>query len=65
MTKRTIKVQYIFEVVYKIKEDSDFEARRKILDHCGMVAGKVHSTLPDDEIDWEVDVHPTYHKFVK
>ena len=39
--------------------DSKEEARQKVLQHCGLVmGGSIHSTLPDDEINWAFDIHP-------
>jgi len=45
----------VFDVVAKNKED----ARQKVLQKCGLVmGGSIHSTLPDDEINWAFDKHP-------
>ena len=44
-----------FEVAATDRE----EAERKILEDCGMVMGRgVHSTLPDEQINWAFDTHP-------
>ena len=35
------------------------EARQKVIQDCGMVmGGNVHSTLPDEEINWAFSTHP-------
>lgn len=45
----------VFEVVATDRE----EAERKILEDCGMVMGRgIHSTLPDEQINWAFDTHP-------
>ena len=45
----------MFEVVATDRE----EAERKILEDCGMVMGRgIHSTLPDEQINWAFDTHP-------
>ena len=35
------------------------EARQKVIQDCGMVmGGNIHSTLPDEEINWAFSTHP-------
>ena len=42
--------------------ESKEEARQKVLQNCGLVmGGSIHSTLPDDEINWAFDKHPNKH----
>ena len=44
--------------INKIAKDRE-EAERKFLEDCGMVMGRgVHSTLPDEQINWAFDTHP-------
>ena len=39
--------------------ESKEDARQKVLQNCGLVmGGNIHSTLPDDEINWVFDRHP-------
>ncbi len=61
MKKRVYRVrtQYIFEGVFEVVAESREEARQKVIQDCGMVmGGNIHSTLPDEEINWEFDIHP-------
>ena len=61
MKKKVYKVrtQYIFEGVFDVVADSKEEARQKVLQNCGLVmGGSIHSTLPEDEINWVFDRHP-------
>ena len=61
MKKKVYKVrtQYIFEGVFDVVADSKEEARQKVLQNCGLVmGGSIHSTLPEDEINWAFDRHP-------
>ena len=61
MKKKVYKVrtQYIFEGVFDVVADSKEEARQKVLQNCGLVmGGSIHSTLPEDEINWTFDRHP-------
>ena len=54
-----IRTQYVFEGVFDAVADSKEEARQKVLQDCGLVmGGSIHSTLPDDEINWAFDIHP-------
>ena len=61
MKKRVYRVrtQYIFEGVFEVVAESREEARQKVIQDCGMVMGRnVHSTLPDEEINWAISTHP-------
>ena len=54
-----VRMQYIFEGVFDVVADNKEEARQKILQNCGLVmGGSIHSTLPDDEINWAFDKRP-------
>ena len=54
-----VRTQYVFEGVFDVVAESKEDARQKVLQNCGLVmGGSVHSTLPDDEINWAFDIHP-------
>lgn len=54
-----VRTQYIFEGVFEVLADSKENARREILQDCGLVMGRsIHSTLPDEEINWAFSTHP-------
>ena len=54
-----VRTQYIFKGVFEVVAESREEARQKVIQDCGMVmGGNIHSTLPDDEINWAFDRHP-------
>ena len=39
--------------------ESREDARQKVIQDCGMVmGGSIHSTLPDEEINWAFSTHP-------
>lgn len=60
MKKRVYRVRtrYIFEGVFEVVAESREEARQKVIQDCGMVmGGNVHSTLPDEEINWAFSMH--------
>ena len=61
MKKRIYRVrtQYVFEGVFEVVAESEEEARQKVIQDCGLVmGGNVHSTLPDEEINWAFSMHP-------
>ena len=54
-----VRTQYVFEGVFEVVAESKEEARQKVLQNCRLViGGSIHSTLPDDEINWAFDKHP-------
>jgi|GEM_PF-114745 len=54
-----VRTQYIFEGVFEVLAESREEARQKVIQDCGMVmGGNIHSTLPDEEINWAFSMHP-------
>ncbi len=60
MKKRVYRVRtrYIFEGVFEVVAESREEARQKVIQDCGMMmGGTIHSTLPDDEVNWFFSMH--------
>ena len=54
-----VRTQYIFDGVFEILAESEEDARQKVLQSCGLVmGGSIHSTLPDEEINWAFSTHP-------
>ena len=54
-----VRTQYVFEGVFDVVAESKEDAQKKVLQDCGLVmGGSIHSTLPDDEINWAFDRHP-------
>ncbi len=54
-----VRTQYIFEGVFEVVAESKEDTRQKVLQNCGLVmGGSIHSTLPDNEINWAFDRHP-------
>ena len=54
-----VKTQYIFKGIFEVFANSKENARQKTLKDCGLVmGGSIHSTLPDEEINWAFDTHP-------
>lgn len=54
----TVKTKFVFEGEFYITAKSKAEARGFVENHCGLViGGNIHTTLPDEIIDWNFDVH--------
>mgnify|MGYP000970798855 FL=1 len=54
-----IRTQYVFEGVFDVVAESREEARQKVIQDCGMMmGGTIHSTLPDDEVNWAFSTYP-------
>ena len=59
MKKIEVKVRYLFEGTYTVAADDRNDARTMVTRDCGLVlGGNIHTTLDDDDVDWEFDVHP-------
>ena len=59
MKEYAVKTQFIFEGKFYIKAGDKTLAREYVEKHCGLVInGDIHSTLPDDVVDWDFPVHP-------
>ena len=54
-----VYTEYVFDGVFDVVAESKEEARQKVLQDCGLVmGGSIHSTLPDEEINWAFSTHP-------
>ena len=55
----TIKTKFVFEGVFFVRANNKAQAKQYIKDHCGLViGGNIHSTLPDEDINWNFCLHP-------
>ena len=55
-----VRTQYAFEGVFDVVAESEEDARQKVLQNCGLVmGGSIHSTLPDDEINFRAMLSTT------
>jgi len=58
-----VVTEFTFKGIFKVKADSQAEANDMVRTDCGLVlGGDIHSTLNDEDIDWDFDTHP--HKKV-
>lgn len=54
-----VKARYVFDGIFRIKAESRKEARESIEKYCGLVmGGSIHTTLGDEDIDWNFGIHP-------
>ena len=54
-----VRTQYIFKGVFEVVAKSREEARQKVNRNCGLLmGGSIHSTLPDEGINWAFSTHP-------
>ena len=58
-----VETHFTFKGIFKVKATSSEQATEYVEKHCGLIIGRVHTSLSDDCIDWEFDAHP--HKEVK
>lgn len=54
-----VKTKFVFEGTFTVKAHDKEQAREYVEKHCGLVlGGDIHTTLPDEIIDWNFNVHP-------
>ena len=54
-----VKTQYIFKGIFEVLAENKEDAQQKVLQDCGLVmGGRIHSTLPDEQINWAFSTHP-------
>ena len=56
-TLREVPVAYTFRGVFKVRASSDREAEQLVRDHCSVCGPVPHSSLPDGDVGWDIDVH--------
>ncbi len=59
MKKYAVKTRFIFEGHFIVKASSMLEAKEYVSLHCGCVIGNIHSTLSEEDVDWDFNVHST------
>ena len=55
-----VETEFIFSGVFYVTAKNKQEAIEYVEKHCGMVTGlgDIHSTLPDEDVNWDFPVHP-------
>lgn len=53
-----VPTKFVFSGTFRIKAESQEQAEEYVQKHCGLVlGGEIHTSLPNDEVDWEFNVH--------
>ena len=59
MAKYVVNTRFVFSGVFEVEADSKTKARELVMKECGLVmGGNIHTTLDDEEVDWDFDTHP-------
>jgi hypothetical protein len=59
MKRYKVATRFTFNGFFIVDADTVSSARQEVRNHCGLVlGGGIHTTLAEDEIDWEFSVHP-------
>jgi len=59
MPEYAVKTCFSFSGTFYIKARNEKEAKEYAEKHCGLVLNRgIHSTLPDDAVDWNFPMHP-------
>lgn len=58
MEKYRVRASYTFQGWFDVLANSPEEAKEKVLEHCSTTLNPIQTTLPDDEVQWEFQVHP-------
>ncbi len=55
-----VSTEFVFSGVFEVKAENREQAKAYINNDCGLVlGGNIHSTLNDEQVDWDFDTHPT------
>jgi hypothetical protein len=58
MRRYAVKTRFTFNGTFFIAARNKGEAKEFVEKHCGLVLdGNIHSTLPDDGVDWDFLMH--------
>jgi len=58
MESFTVTTKLFIEGTFTVKADDKEQAEEFVRKHCGLVVGgNIHSSLPDDQIDWNFPTH--------
>jgi hypothetical protein len=54
----TVTTKFVFNGVFIVKAESEKEAKKAVQNHCGLTIGEIHSSLSQEDVDWEFDMKP-------
>jgi transcription initiation factor TFIIIB Brf1 subunit/transcription initiation factor TFIIB len=59
MKEYAVKTAFVFESFFFVRAENEQQAQQIVCENCGLVmGGKIHSSLSDDEVDWDFNTHP-------
>lgn len=59
MARYKAKVRFIFEGIVEVEANDGSQAQEHIDRHVGLcIGGDIHTTLDDEDVDWDFNVHP-------
>jgi hypothetical protein len=59
MRQYAVETRFIFSGTFFITAENKREAKELVEEQCGLVlGGGIHSTLADEDVDWDFSVHP-------
>jgi hypothetical protein len=57
--KFEVDTKFVFSGKFFVEAENKEQAREYVYKHCGLViGGNVHSTLSEDQVNWDFYVHP-------
>lgn len=59
--KYAVRTKFVFSGTFYVEAESRAQAKEDVTQHCGLVLGDIHSSLPYEDVDWEFPVHPDKH----
>lgn len=58
MARYIVNTRFTFSGVFEVEADSIEQAREIVMNDCGLVMGRVHTTNNDSVIGWDFERHP-------
>jgi hypothetical protein len=56
--KYGVQTRFVFDGVFIIQAENEMQAKEYVEKHCGMVIGSIHTSLSQEDADWDFPVHP-------
>jgi len=57
--KYEVQTKFVFIGTFTVEAESKEQAKEFVQNQCGLViGGKIHTTLSDEDCDWDFDIHP-------
>jgi hypothetical protein len=53
-----VNPRFVFSGTFYVNAAGGKQTRESVREHCGMVAGSIHSARSCEDVDWDFPVHP-------